>query len=143
MLAVMFSALRKLEFVRYQKVTILGPVGHMVFFSLLSFATVMWRQPQAKQTFFISSNKSWIYRHISLNIIVFTSQSNLFQPFIKVKHCRQWARSESLVEKCKTKPKQGTAAVKWGVNAISQPFSYSFRSIIQEIQTIMMVVSNI
>ena len=28
MLAVMFSALRKLEFVRYQKVTILGPVGH-------------------------------------------------------------------------------------------------------------------
>ena len=41
MLAVMFSALRKLEFVRYQKVTILGPVGHMVFFSLLSSATVM------------------------------------------------------------------------------------------------------
>ena len=126
MLAVTLSVLRKLEFVRYQKVTILGPVGHMIFFSVLSSATIMWRQPQAKQTFFL------LVLQQKLNLqtckfeycIVFTSQNNLFQPFRKVKHCRQWARSESLAEKYTTKSKQGTLAVKWGVNAGSQPFIY-------------------
>ena len=51
-LATMLSALRKLKFVKCQIVTVLGSMGHMVFFRLLNSANVVCRQPQVKQVFF-------------------------------------------------------------------------------------------